>query len=273
MLAFPPAKINLGLRITHKRADGYHALVSVFYPIEWCDVLEINIAVTNQIEPIRFMPSGLAIDGNPQNNLVLKAIHLFNICFELPPLEVYLHKVIPMGAGLGGGSSDGAWTLRLLNELMGQPLSFEKLFQLAAELGSDCPFFMFDSPCKVQGRGELLEPFSLNLKGMYLALINPGVHVSTAAAFGMIQPQKPVDDLFEIIKLPPIEWQGRVLNDFEAPVSQKYNEVSEALQVLKDASAVYYAMTGSGSTVFGLFTSPPQLKPLPEHWMLFTQEL
>jgi 4-diphosphocytidyl-2-C-methyl-D-erythritol kinase len=236
-------------------------------------VLEINIAVTNQIEPIRFMPSGLAIDGNPQNNLVLKAIHLFNICFELPPLEVYLHKVIPMGAGLGGGSSDGAWTLRLLNELMGQPLSFEKLFQLAAELGSDCPFFMFDSPCKVQGRGELLEPFSLNLKGMYLALINPGVHVSTAAAFGMIQPQKPVDDLFEIIKLPPIEWQGRVLNDFEAPVSQKYNEVSEALQVLKDARAVYYAMTGSGSTVFGLFTSPPQLKPLPEHWMLFTQEL
>jgi 4-diphosphocytidyl-2-C-methyl-D-erythritol kinase len=272
MLAFPPAKINLGLRITHQRADGYHALESVFYPIEWCDVLEIIIAGTNQTEPIRFIPSGLEIDGNPQNNLVLKAINIFHSCFNLPPLEVYLHKVIPMGAGLGGGSSDAAWTLRLLNELMGQPLSFDKLLHLAAELGSDCPFFMFDSPCKVQGRGELIEPFTLNLNGLYLALINPGVHVSTAAAFGMIQPQKPADDLFEIIKLPPIEWQGRVVNDFEAPVSQKYNEVSEALEVLKDASAVYYAMTGSGSTVFGLFTSPPQLKPLPKHWMLFTQK-
>ena len=273
MLAFPPAKINLGLRIAHKRADGFHALESVFYPIALCDVLEIIVAEPIQAEPVRFMPSGLAVDGNPHNNLVLKAIRLFDSYCKLPPLEVYLHKVIPMGAGLGGGSSDAAWTLRLLNQLMNKPMSFERLLEMAAALGSDCPFFMYDSPCKVRGRGELLEPFVLNLKGFHLALINPGVHVSTAAAFGMIQPQKPEEDLFEIIKLPLTEWQGRVVNDFEGPVKQKHPEVSEALEVLKNAGAFYSAMSGSGSTVFGLFKSFPQLISLPKQWMLYSQEL
>jgi len=273
MLAFPPAKINLGLRITHKRADGYHALESVFYPIALCDVLEIIVAQPSQKEPVRFMPSGLAVDGSPQNNLVLKAIQLFDSCIKQPPLEVYLHKVIPMGAGLGGGSSDAAWTLRLLNELMGKPLAFEKLLEMAAALGSDCPFFMYDGPCVVRGRGELLEPFGLNLKGFHLALINPGVHVSTAAAFGMIQPQIPDEDLFEIIKLPLAEWQGRVVNDFEGSVKQKHPEVSQALEVLKQAGAFYAAMSGSGSTVFGLFKNATQFNALPKHWMLFEQEL
>jgi 4-diphosphocytidyl-2-C-methyl-D-erythritol kinase len=273
MVAFPPAKINLGLRVTHKRADGYHALESVFYPIALCDVLEIVVAPTGQTEPVRFIPSGLAVDGHPKNNLVLKAIQLFDSCYKLPPLEVYLHKAIPMGAGLGGGSSDAAWTLRVLNELMGKPLPFEKLLEMAAALGSDCPFFMFDSPCKVQGRGELLEPFALNLNGLHLALINPSVHVSTVAAFGMIKPQKPAENLFNIIKLPISEWQGRVLNDFELPISQKYTEVAQALEVLKEAGAIYYAMSGSGSTVFGLFKSSPQFVSLPKNWMFYLQEL
>lgn len=273
MVAFPPAKINLGLRITHKRADGYHALESIFYPIGLCDVLEIIVAESNQKVPVRFIPSGLEVDGNPHNNLVLKAIRLFDSYCNLPPLEVYLHKVIPMGAGLGGGSSDAAWTLRLLNQLMNKPLSFERLLEMAAALGSDCPFFMYDSACKVQGRGELLVPFELNLRGIYLVLINPGVHVSTSTAFGMIQPHKPEEDLFELIKLPISEWQGRVVNDFERPVSQKYSEVAAALEELKEKGAIYSAMSGSGSTVFGFFTQPPEFKNVPEHWLLFVQQL
>ena len=273
MLAFPPAKINLGLRITHKRSDGFHALESVFYPIGLCDVLEIILAPQSQLEPVRFMPSGIAVDGNPQHNLVIKAIQLFDSYYKLPALEVYLHKVIPMGAGLGGGSSDAAWTLRLLNELMGKPLKNELLLQMAAVLGSDCPFFMYDGPCKVQGRGELLEPMALNLSGMHLLVINPGVHVSTAAAFGMIQPEKPNEELFELINFPIEQWQGRVLNDFEPAVTQKYPEIAEALEVLKEAGARYYAMSGSGSTVFGLFNSPPQCMPLPTHWMVYSQKL
>jgi 4-diphosphocytidyl-2-C-methyl-D-erythritol kinase len=273
MLVFPPAKINIGLQITQKRDDGYHDLISVFYPIALCDVLEILVDESAPTGSVKFHPSGLAVDGNPDNNLVLKAIRLFHSRHPLPGLNVYLHKVIPMGAGLGGGSSDATYTLLALNEMMGLPFKYYPLLQMALQLGSDCPFFMRNWACLVEGRGEMFRELDLELSGYHLALINPGVHVSTAEAFAMIKPKQPDFDLKDMEELPPEEWQARVVNDFEGPVMQKFPEIRAALHVLNDAGAVYASMSGSGSTVYGLFRSKPELPQLPGHWMTFEQEL
>lgn len=273
MVVFPPAKINIGLQITERRTDGYHNLVSVFYPIALCDVLELVVDENAPPGKVKFHSSGIAVDGNPDNNLVLKAIRIFHDKHPLPGLRVYLHKVIPMGAGLGGGSSDATYTLRITNELMGMPCSDDELFLMALQLGSDCPFFLRNSACFVEGRGERLQNIYLNLSGYYLALINPGVHVSTAQAFAMITPRQPDFNLKDVEELPPELWQGRVVNDFEDPVMQMFPEISSALQVLNHAGAVYASMSGSGSTVYGIFKTKPQLPQLPEHWIKFEQEL
>lgn len=273
MVVFPPAKINIGLQITGKRDDGYHNLVSVFYPLVLCDVLEIVFDENSPAGSVKFYPSGLAVNGKPEHNLVLKAIRLFHEKHNLPGLGVYLHKVIPMGAGMGGGSSDATYTLRVLNDLMGKPFGVEELFIMALQLGSDCPFFLYSKPCLVEGRGEVLHDLTLNLAGYYLVLINPGVHVSTAEAFAMVKPKQPDFDLTDMEKLPPEDWKGRVVNDFEGPVMQNFPEIRAALQVLNDAGAVYASMSGSGSTVYGLFRSKPELPQLPGHWMTFEQEL
>jgi 4-diphosphocytidyl-2C-methyl-D-erythritol kinase len=179
MVVFPPAKINIGLQITEKRNDGYHNLVSVFYPIALCDVLEILLDENASAGSVKFHPSGLAVDGNPDNNLVLKAIRLFHSRHPLPGLNVYLHKVIPMGAGLGGGSSDATHTLLALNEMMGQPFKYYPLLQMALQLGSDCPFFITEGAQLAKGRGELLSPLPIDLKGHWLKIINPGIHIGT----------------------------------------------------------------------------------------------
>ena len=273
MVVFPPAKINIGLQITDKRDDGYHDLISLFYPIALCDVLEILIDENAPAGSVNFHPSGLTVDGNPENNLVLKAIRLFHEKHPLPGLNVYLHKVIPMGAGLGGGSSDATHTLLVLNELMGLPFRYYPLLQMTLQLGSDCPFFMRNSACLVEGRGEMFQDLDLDLSGYHLALINPGVHVSTAEAFAMIKPKQSDFDLTDMEELPPEDWKGKVVNDFEGPVMQKFPEIRAALQVLKDAGAVYASMSGSGSTVYGIFRSKPELPQLPGHWMTFEQEL
>jgi 4-diphosphocytidyl-2-C-methyl-D-erythritol kinase len=273
MIVFPPAKINIGLQITDKRSDGYHNLVSVFYPIALCDVLELVVDKNAPAGTVKFHPSGRAVDGNPDNNLVLKAIRLFHAEFPLPGLTIYLHKVIPMGAGLGGGSSDATHTLLALNALMNQPVNADTLFQMALQLGSDCPFFLRNSACFVEGRGERLQNIYLNLSGYHLALINPGVHVSTAQAFAMVTPKQPNLNLKDVEELPPELWQGRVVNDFEGPVVQMFPEIRAALHVLNDAGAVYASMSGSGSTVYGIFKTKPQLPQLPKHWMKFEQEL
>jgi 4-diphosphocytidyl-2-C-methyl-D-erythritol kinase len=273
MVVFPPAKINIGLQITGKRDDGYHNLVSVFYPLVLCDVLEIVFDENSPAGSVKFYPSGLAVNGIPEHNLVLKAIRLFNEKHNLPGLGVYLHKVIPMGAGMGGGSSDATYTLRVLNDLMGKPFGVEELLNMALQLGSDCPFFLYSKPCLVEGRGEILHDLTLNLAGYYLVLINPGVHVSTAEAFAIVKPKTPEYHLVECIHLPPENWKGRMVNDFEEPVMMRYPEIRAALNVLKNEGAVYAAMSGSGSTVFGIFRTKPELTQLPEHWLKFEQEL
>jgi len=273
MVVFPPAKINIGLQITGKREDGYHNLVSVFYPLDLCDVLEIVLDENSPVGSVKFHPSGLAVNGKPEHNLVLQAIRLFHEKHTLPGLQVYLHKVIPMGAGMGGGSSDATYTLRVLNDLFGKPFGEKELFAMALQLGSDCPFFLYSKPCLVEGRGEVLHDLRLDVASYYLVLINPGVHVSTAEAFAMIKPKPPEFHLGEVVVLAPENWNGRVVNDFEEPMMLKYSEIRTALDLLKDSGAVYAAMSGSGSTAYGIFASKPTLPDLPKHWMKFEQVL
>ena len=266
MVLFPNCKINLGLNIIRKREDGYHDLETVFYPIGLKDALEgIKSGVSNA--DVILSSSGLQVAGKPADNLCVKAYTLLKKDFpDLPAVQLHLHKTIPMGAGLGGGSADGAFALRLLNELCGLALSQEQLISYALQLGSDCPFFILNKPCFATSRGENMQPVELDLSGFSFVLVNPNIHVSTAQAFANIQPQKPGHSIADIIQLPVKEWKGLLLNDFEKPVSDVYPEIAVIKQELYQQGAVYASMTGSGSTVFGLFdkTTTPSFNFNPE---------
>lgn len=251
MVFFPNCKINLGLTILRRRADGYHDLDTGFYPLPLRDVLEVLPSADGELH---FTPSGLAIPGDPGGNLCLKAYHLLKTDFpDLPPVDIHLYKHIPMGAGLGGGSSDGAFMLVALNRLFGLGLGNDRLLAYAARLGSDCPFFILNRPCLGAGRGEQLQPLALDLSGYSFALVHPGVHISTAWAFSACTPRpdaKPV----EAVLCEPIErWAGLLVNDFEAPILAAH----PPLRLIKDAlyaeGAIYASMTGSGSSFFGIF--------------------
>jgi 4-diphosphocytidyl-2-C-methyl-D-erythritol kinase len=257
MIQFPNAKINLGLQITGKRADGYHNLATIFYPLPLTDILEITATDTPQ-----FTATGLPVPGASDDNLCLKAYHLLKTDFSLPPVRIHLHKNIPMGAGLGGGSSDGAFTLRLLNDTFQLGLSNEQLIGYALQLGSDCPFFIYNQSCFATGRGEALEPITLNLDAYRFAVVHPGLHVSTAWAFAQINahalPGR--DALKEIIQLPVSEWKNKLVNDFEKPVMQAHPVIAAIKNTLYEAGALYASMSGSGSAVFGIFEKETPLQ-------------
>lgn len=251
MVLFPNCKINLGLNIIRKREDGYHDLETVFYPIALKDALE---AIRTGEQGIRFSSSGLAVAGNPDDNLCVKAYRLLQQDFpEMGGIEMHLHKQIPMGAGLGGGSADGAFALLLLNRLFTLELSEEQLIRYALQLGSDCPFFILNKACLATGRGEKMQPVALDLSGYRFVLINPCIHVSTAQAFGGIQPQTPAKSIAEIIQLPISQWKELLVNDFEKNVATLYPEIAAIKEELYAQGALYASMTGSGSTVYGLF--------------------
>ncbi len=255
MISFPNAKINIGLYITDKRADGYHNIESIFYPIAWQDALEALPS-----EKLSFESSGLEIPGKPENNLILKAFHLLKDSLGGHAAKFHLHKVIPMGAGLGGGSADGAFTLKLLNELFELGLANEILKNLAAELGSDCPFFIENKPVFCYDRGIRFKEISLDLSSYYIVVINPSIHISTAEAYASITPQKAKVNLMEVIKQPLSQWKGQIENDFEKPLSVKYPLIAELKENLYQNGATYASMTGSGSTVYGIFENEPDLK-------------
>ncbi len=257
MIVFPPCKINLGLYVTGKREDGFHAISSVFYPVSFCDALEI-IQVSGEDGTSIFSSSGLEIRGNTDSNLVVKAYNLLHALYGIPAVKMHLHKVIPMGAGLGGGSSDGAWALRLLNELFSLQIPQEEILNLAANLGSDCPFFIFDEPCQVSGRGEVLSPFSLPLDGYSICLVNPGIHISTAQAFQSVKIEDAPENWMGQLQLPPENWTFQ--NAFEFGIEANHPEINQIKQMLKDEGALYTAMTGSGSTVFGIFKETPSIE-------------
>lgn len=269
MIAFPPAKINLGLSIISKRSDGYHNLESVFYPVPLCDVLEMVVDPSLGPNALHVTYSGLPIPGDTQSNLIVKAHAILSAHQTLPGIRAQLHKVIPMGGGLGGGSSNGTWALRLMNDLCAIHLDEQTLLEFAAQLGSDCPFFMFDRACKVEGRGERIEPLDLNLAAWHWLIVNPGIHSSTAEAFAGVKPQMPRYRVFDCIAQPVETWKGRLVNDFEAGLGEKYPAIAQGISKLYDAGAVYAAMTGSGATFYGLFReAPPQISFPESHRVL-----
>lgn len=249
MIDFPHAKINLGLYVTSKRPDGFHNLETLFYPLPLHDVLEIVPA-----DKTSFFPSGLNVHGEGANNLVLRAYQLLKEKFRaVGALEIHLHKAIPLGAGLGGGSSDAAKMLQMVNSYFELNLTKEKLADYALELGSDCPFFMQRSPCFATGRGEILEPVRLDLSGYSFLLIHPEIHIHTPLAFSGIHPKISPVSLKEIIIQPLAAWKTTLSNIFEISVFNTHPLLRQIKEKLYDSGALYASMTGSGSTLFGIF--------------------
>jgi 4-diphosphocytidyl-2-C-methyl-D-erythritol kinase len=251
MVIFPNSKINLGLNVVEKRGDDYHDIETVFFPVHLTDALEVIEKEKNE-----FSTSGLSIEGEPEKNLCIKAYNLLKKDFtQLPAVQMHLHKAIPMGAGLGGGSADGAFTLKLLNKKFELDLSEKQLINYSLQLGSDCPFFILNKPCFATGRGEILEQTELDLSEFKILIVHPAIHISTAWAFANIKSLKPAKSIKQIIQQPISTWKDELINDFENPVFKKAPEIKKIKDALYDAGALYASMSGSGSAVYGIFNS------------------
>lgn len=263
MLSFPNAKINLGLNIIEKRPDGYHNIESVFYPVPWTDILEIV-----KSDSFEFQATGLEIPGNSDNNLIVKAFELLKNKGHLQTQEIkiHLHKIIPMGAGLGGGSADCAFMLKMLNDEFDLKISNTILEQYASELGSDCAFFIENKPVFCFGRGNEFQKINLDLSHYYLYIINPDIHISTAEAYSGVLPSKPSESILDIIEKPIAYWKENLKNDFEYNLLTKYPAINQVKESLYNQGALYASMTGSGSTVYGIFENQIQeLNLFPEY--------
>jgi 4-diphosphocytidyl-2-C-methyl-D-erythritol kinase len=264
MICFPNAKINLGLHITAKRKDGYHDIETCMIPIPLFDALEMIEGKKDLFET-----TGMNILVEEKDNLIIKALKLLRKDFnDLPPVHIHLHKNIPMGAGLGGGSADAAFALTLMNKLFELHLEDWFLEDYAAQLGSDCPFFIENTPKITTGRGEILEPIALEIKGDHILLIKPPVHVSTKEAYAGVKPQIPKFPLKEILK-DKGSWKEKLVNDFEESIFPQYPELAEIKAKLYGMGAYYAAMSGSGSTVFGLFKDTPPKNTWPSEYFVF----
>ena len=278
MIKFVNAKLNLGLNIVSRRPDGYHELETLFYPVgkyngtpvnpePFCDILEITPA-----EKTEFVFSGRKVDCPLEKNLVYKAWRVFRDNYpELPEFRIYLEKHLPDGAGLGGGSADASAVLCMLNELCGFHFDERRLADMALKLGADCPFFIYNRPCYAEGVGERLEPSDVDLSGWWCLLVKPEVSISTKEAFAGVTPGKPEHSLKETMKLKPEEWQGRMINDFEGSLFPNHEVLPYIKDRLLERGAVYASMSGSGSTVFGLFRSRQEAgkacKEFKEHYV------
>lgn len=301
MVVFPNCKINLGLNILRKRADGYHDLETVFYPIQLKDALEVirdsstvisqqstvdrsplteitehsmAFSKRNTVNGIQLTTSGLIIEGDPNHNLCIKAYYLLKKDFPaLPEIQMHLHKVIPMGAGLGGGSGDGAFALKLLNDAFHLLLSKEQLIDYALQLGSDCPFFILNQPCFATGRGEVLEEMALDLSEYQFIIVNPKIHIGTGWAFSNINPAIPTQSIKNSIQQPISNWKDILVNDFEAPAISHYPEIGAIKEKLYNQGAIYSSMTGSGSTVYGIFEKEKVLElSFPAHYFVYSSQ-
>ena len=252
MITYPNAKINLGLNIVEKRPDGYHNLETVFYPINLQDALEVT-KLEGEGE-YNLKVSGVPIEGDPDSNLVVKAYRLLKKDFpDMAPINIHMYKHIPTGAGLGGGSADAAFMLKLLDKKFKLNLSTEKLEEYAAILGADCAFFIQNKPVFATGIGNIFEEISLTLKGYYIVLVKPDIFVSTKDTFANIHPKQPIHSLKEIVRMPVETWRATMKNDFEESVFQKFPEIAAIKDKLYDLGAIYASMSGSGSSVFGIF--------------------
>ncbi|MDR2125628.1 MAG: 4-(cytidine 5'-diphospho)-2-C-methyl-D-erythritol kinase [Prevotellaceae bacterium] len=267
MVVFPNAKINLGLNVLEKRNDGFHNIETVFYPVKLYDILEI---VKSQNNVSNLFNSGLIINDSTNNNLCIKALNLLKKDFHLPEVDIFLHKNIPFGAGLGGGSADAANTLMLLNKMFDLCISDNRLMQYAAALGSDCAFFIKNKPQMASGRGEILNDIDADLSGYYFALIKPQVFVGTANAYAGIKPQKPKIRLSEIMAMPVGEWKYFLVNDFEYSVFARFPQIKTIKESLYSRGAIYASMSGSGSSVYAFFDKAVDVSDFEKDCFVFT---
>ena len=262
MICFPNAKINLGLNIVSRRNDGFHNLETIFYPINLKDGLEIINSESQ--EQYQFFQTGIKIDGDPSTNIVIKALELIknHSKINIPNIDIHLLKKIPTGAGLGGGSSDAAFMLKLLNEAYNLDIPSNELIELALQIGADCPFFLYNKPAFASGIGNQLEPIDLDLSGMYLLIVKPDVFISTKEAYSMVSPKSPTLSLKEIVTRPLYEWKELMKNDFEDPIFKKYPQICKIKQQLYELGATYASMSGSGSSLYGIFNKKPHFQKL-----------
>ena len=257
MIVYPNAKINLGLNVVERRPDGYHNLETVFYPVNLQDALELKTIETDIQEcGYKLKVSGSILDGSPEDNLVVKAYKLIRKDYDFPAQKIHLYKHIPVGAGLGGGSSDAASMIKMLNEKFALGLTNEAMENYAVQIGADCPFFISNKPVFATGIGDKFTPIELDLKGKTLILVKPDIFVSTKDAYALVEPKHPEKSLLESLSKPISTWRDNVINDFEKSVFVKYPEIAAIKDRLYDLGAVYASMSGSGSAVYGIFDSP-----------------
>ena len=264
MITFPNAKINLGLDIVEKRPDGYHNLETVFYPIPLCDILEITPATGKDAPDYTFTMYNAVFEGNDDDNLVIKAYKALAADHKLPKVDISLYKHIPTGAGLGGGSADAAFALKMLNEIAALELTAEELRTYAARIGADCAFFIDNIPAYATGIGNILTPTECSIAGYYLVLVKPDVHISTKDAYALVTPQKPQVSLTSIAKRPIGEWKGEMKNDFEKSIFAKHPVMEKIKKQLYSMGAVYASMSGSGSSFFGIFKEEQDIERIKE---------
>jgi 4-diphosphocytidyl-2-C-methyl-D-erythritol kinase len=265
MLHFPNSKLNLGLRILRKRADGFHDIDTVFYPVNWCDALEL-LENPGSKEAVQMSFSGIAVSGEASQNLVYRACKMISDIKKIPPVKIHLHKNIPMGAGLGGGSADAAFIIKMLDEKFSLQLGAQKMKELASLLGSDCAFFIENRPLSATGKGDRFSEAQASLQDYYILIVYPGIHSNTAQAYGGIQPDDSGSSVTEVIRnFPVTQWKDHLVNHFEKSVFNRYPQIEKLKEQLYVSGAVYSSMSGSGSAVFGLFEKRPDLNFPPDY--------
>ncbi len=268
MILFPSAKINLGLRVTSKRSDGFHNIESVFYPVPLHDVIEFMEA-----SEFKLTIYGKSVPGKLSDNLLYKTWELLKKHYDIPPVEVHLLKNIPVGSGFGGGSADAAFFMKGLNDFFQLRITDERLLTLATQLGSDCSFFIQNMPALVTGRGEIIQPCNLNLSGFFLILIIPKLNLSTSGLFSRIIPKATTISVSEIVRKPVKQWKQLLFNDFEKIVFQDYPKLSKLKQELSKRGALYASMTGTGSALYGLFETKPEIINLAKYGTIIQYRL
>jgi 4-diphosphocytidyl-2-C-methyl-D-erythritol kinase len=273
MICFPNAKINLGLNIVEKRSDGFHNIETVFYPMNWCDALEVieNKGFQKGNEKINLSLSGIVVEGNTQDNLITKAYTLIDATHDLPPVKVHLHKNIPMGAGLGGGSSDAAFFIKLLNDKFSLNLSAIEQVNFAKQLGSDCAFFMENKPVYASGKGDVFSEVKIDLSQYCIVVVYPAVHSNTALAYKGVVPVKPQKNIQSIIASEIKNWKEELTNDFEKTIFLQHPELQSIKNTFYTKGALYASMSGSGSALYGVFKNDIDVKEFnfPNNYLIW----
>ena len=271
MVIFPKSKINLGLRITGKREDGYHNIETILYPVGLCDALEIVLNFGGNEDHLTV--TGINSPDLVKDNLVITAVRKLRELFDLPALKIHLHKMIPSGAGLGGGSSDAANTIRLINRFFDLSMDSSEMREIALTIGSDCPFFIDSTPAFATGRGEKLETVEVSLDKMHIVLLNRGISVSTREAYSSCVPGIPAVKLTDAVRRPICEWKETLINDFEKTVFSRYPDIKSLRDGLNETGALFSSMSGSGSTVYGIFSQRPELPESLSKYLIFEGQI